>query len=270
MGGNLSGFWPNVSGRVVKTAFYVAMETFWGKYFFRKSKSFLQPFPNKEREFSAFGWIIRLGCQYCILINHSIILMIGNFFIKGLFNFFSFSCNERNFLSFWQVSTLWLSKQFSTCPQELLRKIFFRKKKFVSNLVISIKSNIFHLCGEIIQRGCQNSILFNHGNTLRKNNFWLNCFFIYHFRTLMETFWLSDKIFLLWWSKLNSKCPQEHCEEVYLLLKKVFALLYFFQRISGHFWPSGKGSEHGCQNCLRRVHKDTLRDFFLNKNFCLF
>ena len=48
-------------------------------------------------------------------------------------------------------------------------------------------------------------------------------------------------------------------------MKKVFALLYNFQRISGHFWPSGKGSEHGCQNRLRRVHKDTLRDFFEQK-----
>ena len=127
-----------------------------------------------------------------------------------------------NFLTFWQISTLWLSKQISTCPQEILRKIFFSKKKFVSNLVISIKSNIFHLCGEFIQRGCQNCILFNRGKTLRKNNFWLNCFFILSFSDIdgiVLAFWQN---LTLWWSKLTSKCPQEHCKEVYLLLKESF------------------------------------------------
>ena len=175
-----------------------------------------------------------------------------------------------NFLTFWQISTLWLSKQSSTCPQELLMKIFFFEKKSFSILVISIGSKIFHLCGELIQRDYQNCIPFSNRNTLRKNNFWLNCSFIYHFRTLTGTFWLSDKILRYDGQNWILNVHRNTVRKFIYYWRKVLAPLYIFQRISEHFWLSGKRSEHGCPNCLRGVHKDTLRDFFWTKTFVSF
>ena len=133
-------------------------------------------------------------------------------------------------------------------------------------------SEFFQPSTDIIQRGCQNCNLSNHGKTLRKKIFLIKMFFFlfYHIRTLTETFWLSDKSSRCggrnWVLKVHRNALRER-----IFIETIFFLLYQFRTISELFWPCGKLFEHGCQNCLPRVNKNTFwRNLFLNKKFCLF
>ena len=88
------------------------------------------------------------------------------------------------------------------------------------------------------------------------------CFFILSFSDNdgnVLAFW---KMFTIRSTKLNSKCPQERCEENFVLLREVFVLLFLIRTTSEIFWPSFKLFEHGCESCLRRVHKNNLKKFF--------
>ena len=251
---------------------------FWEKQFLLKISCYFINFGFWSNTFRPFGRVLSVGqLKLCSASQKK--FLRAKFFEKYVgFKYFLLQTVSskmfvffRNFSAFraffcrpfWKKFSPSLSKLYFTCPEEQLRKFFWKICDF--QIISELWIENFRLFDEIF-RHCFQKLHFRCRDEHFEEKSFLKIFHIFHrFGTLSE-------ILLAIWQKLLDKLVKTafYMPKGFFWVKvckkaEFFSSFWDFER--KFCGPLPKNFRQGCQNCILRVHRDILRKTVFLKSY---